>query len=168
MEKLFIGALCFLIIISCSSPKVTDEQEYQSEVSQQSPPENGVVTSSPVVDSLNREYQKRGFESFCEVKADADSIFLTADYMAGIALGEDNFSQERTKLTSRIEKDRIAAYVKKRGLDYKVFIDDLFLLAMEYPNPCEAYLKYRYDTDKAMIRNERSLHLHQDVYMNYK
>lgn len=77
--------------------------------------------------------------------------------MAGTALGKNNFGSERTKLTSRIEKDRLAVYIKKHGIDHKTLISDLMLLAMEYPNAFHSYLQFRYDVDKAMIRNERSL-----------
>lgn len=162
-----------IFMSSCQSQEQKDEEFVKSVIEKRKIDKeyegNTIKTKlNPILDSLNKVYNDKGVVDFCVLKADLDSIFLTADYMAQILLDGKSGGSDFEKLRSKIEKDRAAAYFKKNRLNRKQVNNDNMLLAMEYPLPCEEYVNSRYAAVKEYLRTKHSAQLYREAFIKYK
>lgn len=114
---------------------------------------------------LQAKYKAKGFESFCTLKADIDSIFLVSTYMANVIYGEDNAAAAKTSLAEWIEKDKLDAYYRSRKLNSKEVNQDLADFAV---NPfCNEYLELRHQAVQDEINNVIYSRLTKEAHEKY-
>lgn len=118
-------------------------------------------------ESLQAKYKSKGFESFCILKGDLDSIFLISDYMANVIYGEDNFSAAKISLGEWIEKDKLEAYYRLHNLNSKEVSEDLTKFAVNRNRLCNEYLERRHQSDRDEINNVMYLQLAKEAHEKY-
>lgn len=118
-------------------------------------------------EQLQAKYKAKGFESFCVLKADLDSIFLISDYMANVIYGKDNFSAAKTSLAEWIEKDKLDAYYRKHNLNSEELNEDLSEFSGSKNTICESYLDLRYQSDQDEINTVIHLRLAKEAHKKY-
>lgn len=173
---LFIAAAVGVVLIASYFNAPSDKELQRARILQDSIAKAKIAKAEPshpdrgqlLLDSLNQVYKKYNFDNFCVLKSDLDSVFLTADFMASIVVGKDDYGPRHSALRTKIEKDRRAAYLKRNGLNKSQVEKDIIKLAVMYPNPCDSYSKHRYENDKEYIRNSHSLQLHIETAIKYQ
>jgi hypothetical protein len=118
-------------------------------------------------EKLQAKYEAKGFESFCVLKADLDSIFLISDYMANVIYGKDNFSAAKTALAEWIEKDKLEAYYRRHNLSSDDLNKDLFEFTASRNTLCNIYLERRYQSDQNEINNVIHSRLAKEAHKRY-
>jgi hypothetical protein len=176
MWKFIIGAFVLYMVIdligSCNKAEVEQSSgDVKNEISRQLEdsmrPDTATKEGIALADSLTQVYKKKGYGSWCQLKADLDSIYLVSIFMADVCMGKE-ISKERDNLKSRIEKDKLKIYYQTHGLNSKQVLNDLFLMAVIYPDPCKDYLDKRYRIDKYYIENDYAKQLYIEAFKKYK
>lgn len=146
-----------VITVSESTLTSNDREEDQSKLTIQ-------VTR---FQKLQAKYKAKGFESFCILKADIDSIFLVSIYMANVIYGKDNVSAAKTSLAEWIEKDKLDAYYRKFNLNSKEVNQDLAEFVVGNNALCNEYLERRHQSDQVEINNVIHLGLTKEAHEKY-
>jgi|SRR5690554_370600 len=172
----FAVGLSFFLV-ACSNEKSTSDSGQGNPLAQETASTSEKVieekelpkqdTEEALFEELQVKYKAKGFESFCELKADLDSVFLIANYMAKVIYGEESFNAARTSLADWIEHDRLVAYYRKHNLNSEDVAEDLLKFTRIRNNFCKSYLDRRYQSDLNEINKVINLRLAEEAHTRY-